>query len=295
MIDLLAGFDPGFVRNGTMSLLKATRHTADDRQGIHYGMLRALGISRARDGFPVFGESKFGRLRAAESAGMDVIWDACHFDLWHEPSMVEHFGWIGKATRGRPVKICPMNEPSIVPMMSADRWSQDFAVQMALVCIETVLVWNPFATFVSVDVVNGGGEEQYRATDALVGTGKISTVGINYYPHDAQAPLSDVIEATWKRYGLPVLVSETSWHDGHAGQAAAFPQIRNKRGWLEHCLQNAALAKRNGAVVDGICWYPITDMPSWDVDGEVWSNGLIRQDLSIDPSLAEVLSWRTGR
>jgi hypothetical protein len=42
----------------------------------------------------------------------------------------------------------------------------------------------------------------------------------------------------------------------------------------------------------GVCWYPFVDAPCWDEpDNPVrWSNGLIRSDLSVDPSLSTAIN-----
>ena len=68
------------------------------------------------------------------------------------------------------------------------------------------------------DPIHGIGERQFAAIDELVGAGVVDTVGINSYPHTARAPLGRAILKSWRRYKLPILVAETSWHDGHRDQ-----------------------------------------------------------------------------
>lgn len=290
MTEILAGFDPGHLW-GRLDLLAATRHTPDDRQGIHYGMLRALGITRCRDGLP-WRSGKYGRMRIAAASGMQVIFDACHFDVAPDYVLDAHFEWIGRASRGAPIWICPMNEPSIVPMMTGHEKSREWATETGIRCMNTVRRWNSNSHFMSVDSITGAGDHEYQPTDEMVATGMIETVGVNYYPHTANAPLGEVILKTWERYRLPVMVSETGWHVGHPEQEHRFPAIRTRGQWLRHVLDECDIAIDGGAHIDGVCIYPITDTPSWN-EGEtdIWPNGLIGTDLQIEPSLRRVIEW----
>jgi hypothetical protein len=100
---------------------------------------------------------------------------------------------------------------------------------------------------------------------------------------------------TWRRYGLPVMVAETSWHDGHREQARRFPGW-NKGAWLRHVLAEVEIAERKGAEVVGVCWYPIVDCPPWPYprSRKRWAHGLIREDMGVDPGLAAALAPREG-
>lgn len=121
--------------------------------------------------------------------------------------------------------------------------------------------------------------------------GLVDVVGVNYYPHTARTALRKVLAKTHRRYGLPVMVAETSWHDGHPGHHGRHPDW-SKGDWLRHILAEVAAAEDWGAAIAGVCWYPFVDSPPWDRprSRHRWSHGLIRQDLSIDPHLADALT-----
>ncbi|RYG56792.1 MAG: hypothetical protein EON56_03545 [Alphaproteobacteria bacterium] len=108
------------------------------------------------------------------------------------------------------------------------------------------------------DPINGIAERQSAAVDRLVAAGVVDTVGINSYSHTARAQLGRAILKSWRRYKPPVLVAETSWHDGHRGQRQRFPGF-DKRRWLEHVLKEVEWAQERETWVEGICWYPIVD------------------------------------
>lgn len=293
-IDILAGFECGLIHDGRLDLLAATRHEPHDRQGIHYGIARGQGVRRCRDGLP-FHKNAVQRIKVAQAADMEVIWDLCHFDPVSISETRQHATAVGAAMRFLDtIRLCPMNEPSVVPMLTGGRFSQNDAIERAKLYMQMISDNHPNPVFYSVDVINGGGHAQFAATDVLVATGQISVVGINYYPQWSTVPLRDVIATVWKRYSLPVMISETSWHDGHPGQADNFPAMKTKGRWFRHVLNECEIAQEAGAEIDGLCWYPFTDMPSWDVAGEVWSSGLIRQDLTMDESLMLAIRAETG-
>jgi hypothetical protein len=84
-----------------------------------------------------------------------------------------------------------------------------------------------------------------------------------------------------------VLVAETSWHDGHPLHGRRYPGF-DKGTWLQHIAFEVKAAEMAGAVIAGICWYPIVDCPPWQRprSRRRWSHGLIRQDLSVDAVLS---------
>ena len=109
--------------------------------------------------------------------------------------------------------------------------------------------------------MHGLQEQVFAATDDLVATGHVSVVGVNYYPHYARVPLRAVLAAAWRRYGLPLAITETSWHRGHRTAMRRFPAIGNcQHAWLAHVREEVAAS---GAPVEGVCWYPWLDQPVW--------------------------------
>jgi beta-glucosidase/6-phospho-beta-glucosidase/beta-galactosidase len=97
--------------------------------------------------------------------------------------------------------------------------------------------------------------------------------------HTARPSLVKVLLATWRRYRKPMMVSETSWHDGHPVHHRRYPGL-NKGTWLRHLTEQVEIARFHGAKVVGICWYPIVDCSPWHAtqSRNRWSHGLIRKD-----------------
>lgn len=289
MLPILAGFECGRLGWNGHDLLLSTDHVPGGRMAAHYRLAQAHGLARSRDGLPWRHDIE-KRLRTAEAVGADVIWDLNHFDPPDDP--VVHARNVALLARNdRPFWICPVNEPSIYPMLAG--MSRDDAVRLALTMTRVAKDHHPDVRVLTTDPLNGIGERQFEATDALVAAGLVDVVGVNYYPHTARTSLSKVLVKTARRYRLPILIAETSWHDGHREQQRRFPGM-SKGVWLRHVLAEVALAQAKGAEVVGVCWYPIIDSPPWDRPGarHRWSHGLIRGDLSIDPDLTAALAER---
>jgi len=115
----------------------------------------------------------------------------------------------------------------------------------------------------------------YEAYDWIMGKAKpelggdpsfVDFVGLNFYPHNQwyfkgptipmghheYRPLADMLIEMGKRYGKPLLLSET----GAEGTG--------KPSWLHYVCSEVRDAMIRGADVRGICWYPITAYPGWD-------------------------------
>ena len=94
-------------------------------------------------------------------------------------------------------------------------------------------------------------------------------IGVNHY-HDAQweigtgarldwhdgdvrrRPFASLLNETWQRYGVPIIVAETS----HVGQGRA--------RWLHDIAAQTELAMQHGVRIDGLCLYPAVDRPDWN-------------------------------
>ncbi|HEX8126094.1 MAG TPA: hypothetical protein VF548_10975 [Allosphingosinicella sp.] len=103
----------------------------------------------------------------------------------------------------------------------------------------------------------------------------LDAVGLNFYSdnqwylggstiplgrHDYR-PLADMLVETYRRYGRPLLITET----GGEGSARA--------AWLHYVCDEVRDAIRRGVPVQGICLYPVTNFPDWD-DGRCRQFGL---------------------
>lgn len=255
----------------------------------HYGIARAHGLARARDGLP-WRHDPGPRLQAARRAGMRVIWDLNHFDP-PDDAVAHARGVAAAADPSAPLWLCPVNEPALYPVLCG--MPHHDAVSLAMTMARVVRDHHPDVRLLSTDPITGIGERQFAATDALVAAGLVDVVGVNYYPHTARTALRKVLVKVARRYGLPVIVAETSWHDGHPRHHGRHPGWR-KGDWLHHVLAEVAAAEERGVVMAGVCWYPFVDCPPWNRphSRHRWSHGLIRHDLSADPHLGPALRAR---
>lgn len=285
-IPLLAGFECGHLGWNGHDLLHTTHHVPERHMAAHYRLAQVHGLSRARDGLP-WRHDAAARLAVARETGQGVIWDLSHFDPPPDPAgHARHVAAL--ADPAHPLWLCPVNEPSLYPALCG--MPRHEAVAMALAMARAAKDRHPDVRILANDPITGIGERQYEATDTLVASGLVDMIGVNYYPHTARAPLSKVLRKTARRYGLPILVAETSWHDGHPVHERRHPGW-NKRDWLAHVLGEVRAAQEKGAAIAGVCWYPIVDCPPWQHprSRRRWRHGLIREDLGTDPVLSEAL------
>lgn len=255
----------------------------------HYAIARTHGMHSARDGLP-WRHDPQPRLAVAAESGMEVIWDLNHFDP--PPDPVGHAAQCAAtADPNRPFWICPVNEPMLYPMLAGMPW--EHACDLARTLVHVARDNHPDVRVLSTDPLTGIGNKQFAATDRLVHEGLVDVVGVNYYPHTARTSLFKVLVKTWKRYEKPILLSETSWHDGHPVHHGRHPGF-NKAAWFHHIQAEVAAAHKVGVLVAGVCWYPVVDCPPWQRPNSRnrWSHGLIRKDISLDPHLAAALVQR---
>jgi hypothetical protein len=286
---MIAGFECGLVHGGRHDLLLTTRHTPVDRMCEHFTISKNHGMLTVRDGL-VPGHRVVDRLRAARNAGVQGIWDLSHYHRNRDPVRCATLvASAAHSVNGRErLWICPVNEPSLYPRLAG--MSRHDAVEMAVTMARVVRDQHPYVGILTNDPITGVGERQYEATDEIVAATHVDVIGVNYYPHTARTSLSKVLLKTWRRYGKPIMVSETSWHDGHSVHHRRFPGL-NKGGWLRHVVDEVALARGRGVNIAGICWYPIVDCPPWHAprSRNRWSHGLIRANLDVDSALSHEL------
>ncbi len=285
----IAGFECGLVHGGRHDLLVTTRHIAQSRMLDHYRIAREHRMTTVRDGL-VPGHHVVERLAAARRAGVEAIWDLSHYHRNQDPVRCARIAAEAALAVNGPGRLwlCPVNEPSLYPSIAGMPRHEaiDMAVTMACVARDH----HPDVGILTNDPITGVGDRQFEATDAIVSAVHVDVVGVNYYPHTARTSLVKVLMATWRRYRKPIMVSETSWHDGHPVHHRRYPGL-NKGTWLRHVSEQVDIARFHGADVVGICWYPIVDCPPWHApqSRSRWSHGLIRKDLSVDPWLSAEL------
>ena len=289
---ILAGFECGFLGGNGHDLLRTTRHVPGQRMAAHYAAVRSHGIVTVRDGLP-WRHDPYLRIKTAAHAGVEAIWDLSHFDP--PPHPARHARSVAEAAEpDQPLWLCPVNEPSLYPRLAG--MVEAAAVEMAIAMARVAKDHHADVRILTTDPITGVGERQFAATDALVATGLVDVVGVNYYPHTARTALRKVLLKTWRRYRKPVLVAETSWHDGHPRHRRRHPGF-NKAAWLRHIAEEIAAAEAQGAEIAGVCWYPIVDCPPWHRprSRSRWRHGLIREDLSHDEHLSGELRRRLVR
>ena len=127
------------------------------------------------------------------------------------------------------------------------------------------------AQYEAWDMIRGDRDEDLGGSPEC-----LDLIGVNYYwnnqwvhggdrtppGHDEHRPLHVMLEDLWRRYGRPILITETG---AEAGAAV---------GWLGYIASEVRQAQRNGVEILGICIYPVMDYPGWD-DERHCSCGLI--------------------
>ena len=133
------------------------------------------------------------------------------------------------------------------------------------------------------DLLAGRREPELGGSRAHLGI-----VGLNYYsgnqwtipvPNEPQRsldwddprwiPLSELLLATERRYGGPLVLAET----GSSGESRA--------PWIDFLAREAAKALAHGVDLQGICLYPIVTSPDWEDPTAFFDGGLF--DLSPQP------------
>jgi beta-glucosidase/6-phospho-beta-glucosidase/beta-galactosidase len=129
---------------------------------------------------------------------------------------------------------------------------------------------------------------QWQVWDLLIGRHRpelggspaaMDWIGVNHY-HDAQweigsgerldwhagdtrrRPFAELLCEAWQRYGMPLLVAETS----HVGVGRA--------RWLDEMAAQAERAMAAGAIIHGMCLYPAVDRPDWNDPAHWHRSGL---------------------
>ena len=292
---MIAGFECGLVHGGRHDLLLTTRHTPHQNMRDHFRIARDHGMETVRDGL-VPGHHAAQRMRAAYDAGVQGIWDLSHYHRNLDPIRCARI--VASAALALPTQdrlwLCPVNEPSLYPMLAGIPRQE--AVDMAILMARVARDHYPDVGILTNDPITGIGDRQFEATDAIMAAVDVDVVGVNYYPHTARTVLSKVLRRAWRRYRKPIMVSETSWHDGHPVHHRRHPGF-HKGMWLRHVLEQVDIARFHGVQVAGVCWYPVIDCPPWHAprSRNRWSHGLIRSDLTVDPALsAEMIRVRPG-
>lgn len=284
--ELIAGFECAMV--GTHDLLHSTNHVPERRMSDHFHIVREHGFVTVRDGLPAHGTHDVrSRMMVAQRSGMQVVWDMDHY--WSIPDARAHgerVGMIANEIGERELWVCPVNEPSIVPMFQPGKTVAD-AVRFGHDVLDGLRSRHERVRVMTTDAIVHPIHGPWEGTDSLAERAQV--IGVNIYPHNAQAAIWEVLVAAHLRYRKPVMISETCWHDGWH----VFEGIHCKADWLHHVIEQADIAREHGADVVATCWYPIIHSPPWEDPSHPvrWSHGLLTGS-GLDPSLASALIER---
>jgi hypothetical protein len=104
---------------------------------------------------------------------------------------------------------------------------------------------------------------------------------LNELPDERWRPLSSLLSDVYERYGLPMVLSETS----HPGEDRPY--------WIRFVAAQCAMVLQQQIPLWGICWYPIIDRPDWDFPDRPWHRSGL-WDIPDPVSLQRVLCQETA-
>jgi len=366
----MAGFECSTMQFHDGRRVDAAAASGHDRQVAEdYGLVAAHGLLTARDGlrWPMIERtpgvydwsSWLPMLRAADNAGVQVIWDLLHFGYpdWiadgFSPELPERFAAFCMAAarvfaeeRDATPWWAPVNEISYWAWAAGHKgYFQPLGdqrgdeckrqlVRCAIAGMDACRAFDARARFVHTDPVvhviphadtdaardEAGHERQlmFHSWDAVAGRlwpdlgGRpdlLDVVGVNYYADNqwvrdatrpewaldrrsvglaqpGYRPLHEILIEVWDRYGRPMIIAET-------GAEGA-----NGPGWLRYVCGEVAVAREAGAVIEGVCLYPVIDYCGWG-DGRHCRCGLIEtcgyyRERRVDPLMARELERQTA-
>lgn len=197
-----------------------------------------------------------------------AVWDLVHFDQVADHREAHHHAQRVALQLPLNHRLIAVNEPSVGRAVAGI--DPPAAVELARQLMDAA-AWTADRTrFWTCDPMHHLGDSEWWATDQLVAShgDVIEAVGVNYYPIYSTKPLREILRKTADRYGKPVALTETGWHDGHACAMRHFPGIATRREWWDHVLCEIDAA---GIPLECACWFPFLDT-AWE-PGEAWPNG----------------------
>ncbi|MBP0440130.1 hypothetical protein [Tianweitania sediminis] len=249
----------------------------------HYRIVKAHGIKTVRDGLPWWLPIE-ARLQAAKSADLEVIWDLNHY--WRHPDPIGYVERVVDAVRiAAPDQTfwCCFNELSFHARMVPGE-GFDYVVEQARTIVSILRKGLPDVRLITAEPAHRPQEIGAHALADLA-----DVIGVNVYPHELKRDISRSLRDAANRYGKPVMISETGLHKGHHRR---WKGINDKGEWLAHVLDAVARSRTH---VVGVCLYPIVNAPAWNAPHRGrWDHGLIREDLSVDPTLSAAIKRTTG-
>jgi hypothetical protein len=103
---------------------------------------------------------------------------------------------------------------------------------------------------------------------------------------ERRKPLSEMLNVAWQRYSRPMAITETSGHQEHRAE------------WLRMTMEECMKALNAGMDLQGVCLYPIVDIPDWN-SGEWAKIGMFDiedqqtwERIPVDPYIQELRRWQ---
>lgn len=280
-----AGFDGA--RVGNRCMLAETGHMPNRLMAAHYHIAAAHGVTWVRDALPPE-HDPLARMKVAAQFGLPVVWTLTHY--WEHPDPEAHAARVAAAHNAlhpdAPLWVCLVAEPLWHPVMRQGEhggFLRDLAERMLRVLRASVYD----VKVMTRDPAHSLHDVRHHGLADLA-----DVIGLDIYAHDVTtAPINLIFEANWL-FKKPIVIAETGLHNGHPRR---WQGIDGKGEWLRYMLDQCRYARSEGARIGGICWTPFVNTPSWN-HGEThrWDHGLIREDLSVDPSLSAAIMKATG-
>ena len=282
---LQAGFECGRLEwQNNFCLLSGSQHLPERHMAAHYRIVASHGIRTVRDGLPWWLPIE-PRLRAAQAAGLEVIWDLNHY--WRHPDPIGYAERVVAAVGS----VCPQqtfwccfNELSFHPRMCPGERFADLIAQSRDI-FAVLRAGLPDVRLITAEPAHRPHEIGAHAPLADLA----DAIGINVYPHELRRDIARSLRDAGLRYNKPVMIAETGLHKGHRRR---WKDIDCKGAWLRHVLD---AVQRSRVHVVGVCLYPIINSPAWNAPYKRrWDHGLIREDLTVDPTLSAAIMDVTG-
>ncbi len=281
---LQAGFDCGRLEwQKNFCLLTGTGHLPELRMRAHYEIAKAHGIHTVRDGLPWWLPVE-PRLRTAHEADIQVIWDLNHY--WRHPDPIGYAERVATAVNAvvpHETFWCCFNETLMHPRMVHGE-STAYVIEQARSITDVLR-----SSIADVRLVTAEPAHTPRDVEAHALSDIANVIGVNVYPHALKRDIARMLRDVAHRYAKSVMIAETGLHLGHRRR---WKGINDKGEWLRHVLD---AVERSRVHVVGVCLYPIVNSPAWNAPyRRRWDHGLIREDMSLDNSLASEIRRQTG-
>ena len=163
--------------------------------------------------------------------------------------------------------------------------------------LEPVEYWRRLGVFLPTDLFTGRVGEEHALTPWLLSQGAsiaelqalqtgaqtIDVVGVNFYPHMScrtlsgslerprfrrrygdRRDLAGVLSAFHERYGVPVMVTETS---------DTANRVARRERWMDEAVAGVRMARQAGVPVVGMTWFPVFSLIDWR-----WRRGRLATD-----------------